>query len=315
MDIVERYLHAIEFWLPKAQRRDIIAEISEDLHSKIEEESGLLGRDLTREELEKLLQQRGSPLIVANYYLPQRYLIGPVLFPVYLFVLKMYALVVLPIVFMSLLLGHMGNVVGTLWTTAFTAFGTITAAFAILQRAEQRSGFLHRWNVKKLPPFRNANEIPRSSSALELAFNFAILIWWCRNAAGPVEVFGFDIHLRPLWICFFCGFIVTTVAGGILSFVNFSRPYWSKSRSASRLLIDITGGVLLLWLLKADVIASIHVSGASALRDAQLRDGLQTWFSILFPYMVAVVAVIICVDIYRLFRKGRRPPLLQTATS
>ena len=37
MEIIQRYLHAIEFWLPKGQRHDILAEISEDIHSQIEE--------------------------------------------------------------------------------------------------------------------------------------------------------------------------------------------------------------------------------------------------------------------------------------
>ncbi len=37
MEILQRYLHAIEFWLPRTQRSDIIAEISEDIHSPIED--------------------------------------------------------------------------------------------------------------------------------------------------------------------------------------------------------------------------------------------------------------------------------------
>ena len=37
MELIERYLQAVQFWLPKEQKADIIAELSEDLHAQIEE--------------------------------------------------------------------------------------------------------------------------------------------------------------------------------------------------------------------------------------------------------------------------------------
>ena len=46
MELIDRYLQAIEFWLPKRQRQDIIAELSEDLRSQIEEKETELGRKL-----------------------------------------------------------------------------------------------------------------------------------------------------------------------------------------------------------------------------------------------------------------------------
>ena len=52
--LLERYRHAVEFWLPKEQRRDILAEISEDLNSRIEEQEAALGRVLNEAEFEAL---------------------------------------------------------------------------------------------------------------------------------------------------------------------------------------------------------------------------------------------------------------------
>ncbi len=87
MELLDRYLHAIEFWLPKRQKQDIIAELSEDLRSQIEEQETELGRKLNDDEVEAILKRCGSPVEVASRYLPQNYLIGPTLFPVYRFVL------------------------------------------------------------------------------------------------------------------------------------------------------------------------------------------------------------------------------------
>jgi len=92
MELLERYLQAVKFWLPKEQKQDIIAELSEDLRSQVEEKETELGRKLSEVEVEAILRQRGRPVLVANRYLPQQYLIGPVLFPIYSFVLKIVAL-------------------------------------------------------------------------------------------------------------------------------------------------------------------------------------------------------------------------------
>src|SRR5215467_9350422 len=92
MELLDRYLHAVGFWLPRKQKQDILAELSEDLRSQIEEKETELGRKLTECDLEALLKQRGRPVLVANHYLPQQYLIGPALFPIYRFVLGIVAL-------------------------------------------------------------------------------------------------------------------------------------------------------------------------------------------------------------------------------
>jgi hypothetical protein len=37
MELIDRYLQAVKFWLPKQQKLDIIAELSEDIYAQIEE--------------------------------------------------------------------------------------------------------------------------------------------------------------------------------------------------------------------------------------------------------------------------------------
>ena len=50
--LLDRYLTAIKFWLPKKQREDIAAELAANLQSEIEDTA--------------LLQQHGSPMLVAS---------------------------------------------------------------------------------------------------------------------------------------------------------------------------------------------------------------------------------------------------------
>src|SRR5260370_13987905 len=83
MELIDRYLQAVGFWLPKAQKQDIVAELLEDINSQMEEKEAELGRKLNESEVEAILKQLGSPILVANRYLPPRHLIGPLLFPIY----------------------------------------------------------------------------------------------------------------------------------------------------------------------------------------------------------------------------------------
>src|ERR1700722_11050145 len=99
MELLDRYLQAVRFWLPKAQQDDIIAELSSDLRSQIDDREMELGRPLDEAELEGILRRCGSPILVASRYRPQTQLIGPALFPIYLFVLKLVLLWILVPVF------------------------------------------------------------------------------------------------------------------------------------------------------------------------------------------------------------------------
>src|ERR1700674_3429378 len=151
MQLLERYLQAVKFWLPKEQKEDIIAELSEDIRSQIDEKEAELSRKLNEPELESILKQRGRPILVANRFLPQEHLIGPVLFPIYRFVLQIVMLCYLApwaLTWLRLMIykpGYraeqsdhwmvaLGSAWGALWTTAFIAVGTVTIVFAILER-------------------------------------------------------------------------------------------------------------------------------------------------------------------------------------
>jgi hypothetical protein len=45
MELIDRYLNAVEFWLPSAQRADVVEELSDDLRSQVDEREAATGRD------------------------------------------------------------------------------------------------------------------------------------------------------------------------------------------------------------------------------------------------------------------------------
>ena len=85
-ELIDRYLQAVRFWLPKAHRQDdLIAELGEDLRCQIEDKETELGHPLDKAEMAAILKRCGSPMMVAGRIAPQRHLIGPALFPIYEF--------------------------------------------------------------------------------------------------------------------------------------------------------------------------------------------------------------------------------------
>ena len=72
MNLIERYLEAISFWLPKANRENNLRELSEDLHSQVEAGEAALGRPLEEEEVSDILIRTGNPKWVAGQYQHQR---------------------------------------------------------------------------------------------------------------------------------------------------------------------------------------------------------------------------------------------------
>jgi len=255
MELLNRYLHAVRFWLPKSQQEDIIADLGEDLRSQIEDRATELGRPLDQDDLAAILKQRGNPMLVAGRYLPQRSLIGPALFPIYQFILKLVILWILPPIFIlvvgpaTVLSGRDPSLalIQTVWTllmAAVFAFGVITLVFAAFERYPHES--MLKWDPRRLPRVPPAKAVTRSqpvpgyTAILELlAAIGASLLWievtWLRTS------FDFDgvvITLAPIWRGFFWPILLVTLSGVPIGLMGWLRPWWMRARSFARLAVD-----------------------------------------------------------------------------
>ena len=93
MDLIERYLQAVKHWLPtKTERTTSSRSCQRTFTPRSRSAKPRSGARWRRLRSKRLLLERGRPMLVASGYLPQEYLIGPELFPVYRFVLKIVLL-------------------------------------------------------------------------------------------------------------------------------------------------------------------------------------------------------------------------------
>ena len=61
MEMIERYLQAVKFALPQAEREDIVKELRDSILSQIEEKEATLGRPLAEDEQAELLEETRQP--------------------------------------------------------------------------------------------------------------------------------------------------------------------------------------------------------------------------------------------------------------
>jgi len=346
MDLVERYLQAVSHWLPTRQAHDIIAELSEDIHSQVEEREASLGRPMTDAEVEAMLLERGRPMLVASRYLPQEYLIGPELYPVYRFVLKIVLLcsgapAVLALVSLIVFgpggqdgaprpwLAHIGQLWGTFVSAVFMAAAIVTLVFVVLDRVKDRAGILDAWRPGALPPVRDPNRISRVGTSFEIAFGVMFLVWWSTymGSLRLVDVRELSVTLAPQWLWFYWGFVAITVANIVFSCYNLVRPRWTMTRAALRLVSDAGGSALFCWLMVLHPVASIAGVHIPPDKGIALVASINEWMARLMPYAVLVGVAIALGNGYRMFRlnsermrrlvgsSGQTPPVLHAAGS
>ncbi len=267
-ELVGRYLQAVRFWLPKAQRQqDLLAEYGEDLRSQIEAQEEELGRPLDQAEVTAILKNCGNPMVVAGRLGPQRSLIGPALFPIYLFVLKMVLLWILVPVFIFIvgpvnLANAAGNwdaaivnTIGSLWSGLFIAAGIVTLVFAILERTHAVAGATCKWDPSTLPPLQKPE---RKTSFLqtfcELAFNVFGLVWLLLVPQHLWMILGpAAAVLKPasLWHAVYVPIVLLAIANILRPAVILGRPQWTWFPLTTQLVQSAFMLVLLNFLINA----------------------------------------------------------------
>jgi hypothetical protein len=313
MDLVDRYLQDVKFWLPKNQKDDIVAELAEDIQAQVEEREGALGRRLNEEEVAAILQERGRPVLVANRFRPQEYLIGPILFPIYRFVFKIVALCyLLPWLVVWICLAAFGVVpVGSLWGSFWSAtvfsVGSVTVIFAVLERAQAKSRWLENWNPRNLPPVRNPDRLPRSGPAIELVVNLVFLAWWTAQMSSRVVLVWPDVRitLSDSWPYYFWAFLALAAGNAVLAGINLMRRHRTVWQATLRLLSNAAGSALSCFLLNANILKELSLANVAPSRAAEIVNGINFWDSKMLPLFVVAGVTIATCDAVRIFRIKR----------
>jgi hypothetical protein len=269
VEMLDLYLQAVGSWLPKEQQADIVAEISEDLRSEIEEKEQALGHRLDETELLALLERRGHPMWVAEAYLPKRHLIGPAVLPLYWRALKIAipcivaVFVVLYLVFSRVVkdappaLAHPEFWIWQLGLWMFAYVGLFTVIFALVERSQARARASGHWDPRHPGALPQAPGDAEARARQELRFggvaeavaNLLVLSWWLNVHGAAMPELG--IVLTPAWHALHWPIAVLLGASAAVGLGNAFRPSWSRPRMVARFVVDGLAVVLALILLGA----------------------------------------------------------------
>lgn len=146
MKLIDRYIAEVGRYLPQKSRDDIEKEIRSTLEDMLEDRSAENDRPVDDEMTVQVLKEFGHPLKVAASYMPQRYLIGPQLYPYFIMVMKLALLVAFGIALIQLSIGviqagssidaivrSIVNSFLSMGSTAITVLGNVVLVFGIME--------------------------------------------------------------------------------------------------------------------------------------------------------------------------------------
>lgn len=270
MELLDRYLQAVKKHLPQKRQDDILAELRANMEAQLEDKEEQLGRSLTQGEAEDWLRAMGAPILVAARYRPQQYLIGPALFPIYLYVLRIalvWALLIYAIVNTIRVAVFLPKAIDV-FSAVLPAPGLliniaawVTIIFAVLEFIAARypekcppiTGVTGPWSPSSLPPLeKNESDLkPRSyaKAVAEVIFGFLFLVWLLLIPGHPFLLMGpgavvLDVgpfRLADAWWTFYWWIVVLNALQLAWRTFNLLRGAWQQPSEIQHFVFKIVG--------------------------------------------------------------------------
>jgi len=316
MDLIERYLAAVRQNLPAEKADDIIAELHDELATRQEIREDALGRPLTRDELTAMLREFGHPLVIAARYRPQQYLIGPELYPFYLFGLRVVLTIGGALLFAigvsAAVLGD-GNVVhmflritGDLWGFFITAAAMVTLAFALFERFGGPIDQLYRWTPEHLP----APLAPRQGqweSAFEVGMGIAFLLWWIGVVHLPIVAVTDKFRLEPaaIWDAWYLPILLLASAQLTVNLLKWLLPHLRRTVSLLTIAVSVAAVALVAGLYQASAWVTVVPTGATPADVAGLTESLNLAIRITLVVLAITMTLQALGELWKLARGAR----------
>ena len=336
MDLFERYLEAVRKYLPRRRQHDIIAELRANLEAQREEREAELGRPLSEGEMIDWLKELGPPLEMASRYQPPRYLIGPGIFPLYWWVLRLvlfwaavgYGISIVARLFAQThgpdwVAGQIAQYPGILITAATWVTAGVAVLEYIVERYPEKCTDLvairPHWSPTSLPPLEKqprAGGKPRTftTAVAELIAQFVLLIWLLLIPRYPFLLMGpgaalldhSPVRPAPVLIVWFWTIVGLNAVQLVWQALTFLTDAWRVRSRVRRLVLKAMELIPMLILLTAPAHVLLLANPAEASHMPEGID-LATVNHWMF-FGVIAIATIVGVKFLWDFSKGSSAP-------
>ncbi|MDF7777359.1 hypothetical protein P1X14_19025 [Sphingomonas sp. AOB5] len=318
MDLVDRYLNAIRWNLYGAKADDIIAELRDLIASRIEDREEVLDRALTRDETSAVLREFGHPLVVASRYGTQQSLIGPEIFPFYLFSLKIVlaigaAILIATGVFRAAfadrsMVQALAQGFDHIWWTLLSYAGLVTLIFAVLERTGWLSSHLRQWKPEQLPDLRDLRLKPKSiwESCFELAANAAFLLWWAGLIHIPAAARpGLDVQFSPVWMQLWWPIFALIAGRLLLNLIQLIRPRWREIQALLATATTFAALAVIATLYQAGRLVTLLSDTMIPVKLAKIQQSVDLALHVGLIAIAAIWTIQWATDLWKLWRMRR----------
>ncbi|ATC30917.1 hypothetical protein CA606_00345 [Caulobacter vibrioides] len=319
-DLVDRYLGAVAALLPKDSRQDIVAELRDLIVNRVEEREAALSRPLDKREIEALLREIGHPIAVAGRYGPRTALIGPEIYPFWLFGVKvLLAVAALAAVIpagVALLTAHgdarlVARTFNDFIPTALSLIGAATLIGAAIERGWIKTDGFKNWKVNDLP------KVPKTKkwffeSLFEGLFEVAVTLlfigWWTKLVDFPdsnvIATRDGEIVLSfsPIFQTLYWPILVMAVVQVMSGLILVVKPGWVRARAGFEIVGGLIGLAIAAALWPAMPLVTLVAPEATVAGLANLQRTVEMSLQIGLWVAVAIILLKLIIDGWRLIR-------------
>jgi len=269
MELVERYIAAVQRDLPEAKRSEIGRELKANILDQLDALTD--GETPDTEQVEQVLLQMGPPEQVARQFVPVKPLIAAEFMPSYLLTLYIVLGILFVLQVLSSTMAWLDQDFGLLWylksiLSGFIddgcfAFTAITVGFIVSSQSnEKQCNRVSHWHPRKLP----AVDAPWQHISLQDIFTdlatyvFVLVVVWYPLSLSPAELAEKSVLLSDsarnllLW----CTPVV--LAGIGLSVWQLSVRYWNQTMLQLNILLNAVIVAILVTLAFGEPLLSFN---------------------------------------------------------
>lgn len=271
--MVERYIYDVVRRLPEKERDEVSRELEANIYDMLPETP-------TNDEVRHILQELGSPALLANKYRQSpQYLISPTVYADYVRALKWVVLVVGIICFV------IGAVIGGItaisggdlvsisvfissvlrkafsigFSAAFQAAALVTIGFAIADHVGYKSK-TKSWSIDNLPevPPNKKYHIPLADSIVELIFTVlgsAVLVLLCAGVIPAIFSFSYNniqaMHVfnRAFLLACIPAITISAVFEVVKCIAQIKAQYWTLPVCTTVVLSNVVSVATTLYMI------------------------------------------------------------------